>query len=589
MKLISLSLLFGTAIAGSLGNYRVLEQLSQAPEPWTLTADQKLDPQQSMKLWIHLKNQDVESFHQKVYDISTPNHPEYGRHLGRLELRDMIAPTKKASEMVSAWLEEHGLSHKATIENDWIIIDGTIADAEELLQTKYQLFENEDDGKVIARTLVYSLPDALHTHIDMVAPTIKFSTTKTMKSTILESNLAPSAGWSSPDDVHDGLDVVACNTSITPDCLKALYKFKHFRASRRNGNQFILAGFLEEYAQYADLAVFLQKYAPNEVGANFSTILINNGSNLQENVAGRQNVGEANLDIQYGLSLSYPTPTIYTSTGGRPPENSATEVDNEPYLEFLTYLLKLDKIPQTISISYGDSETTVPITYAKTICNLFAQVAARGTSVLVSSGDGGSGRSCSVTDPTKLLYSTLFPAGCPFVTAVGATFRIPEVAVSFSGGGFSNYFGRPAYQDKAVNTYLEKYADPAYNQYINISGRAYPDVAAQGQSFHVINEANDYFESGTSASAPVFAAVVALLNSDRISNGLPSFGLLNPWLYSDAANAQAFNDIVSGKGVGCTSQVPGAGFSATTGWDPITGLGTPNFKKLRKVSTGIDS
>jgi tripeptidyl-peptidase-1 len=82
--------------------------------------------------------------------------------------------------------------------------------------------------------------------------------------------------------------------------------------------------------------------------------------------------------------------------------------------------------------------------------------------------------------------------------------------------------------------------------------------------------------------------VVALLNSDRISNGLPPFGLLNPWLYGKAGPAGALNDITTGKQSGCT-QVSGSGFPATTGWDPVTGLGTPDFKKLRLASTGIKS
>jgi len=588
MKLSFLSFLAGTAVAGHLGSYRVFEQVSEAPEPWTPKTGTEIDNDQSLKLWIHLKNRNIGSFHQKVFEISTPDHPDYGRHLSRVELRDMLAPSQKSYDMVAEWLEENGLSDKAKIENDWVIIEGTIGDAAKLLQTEYQMFENKADGKVTARTLAYSLPNALHDHVDMVAPTIKFSTTSAMRSTIVKNYPAPAVVKSSPGNIHNGLDTVSCNSSITPDCLKALYNFKDYRATRRKGNQFLLAGFLEEYAQHDDLAQFISAYAPNANGSDFSTILINNGSNLQDNVSGPQNHGEANLDIQYGLSLAYPTPTFYSSTGGRPPETTPVEVDNEPYLQFLTYLLTLDTIPQTISISYGDAEPTVPLSYANTVCNLFAQVAARGSSVMVSSGDDGSGSNCSVGNSTKLAYGSEFPGSCPFVTAVGATVQVaPEVAVDFSGGGFSNYFARPSYQDAAVNTWLTNYSDPAFIKYINTSGRAYPDVSAQGVNFVTIEAGAVVPESGTSASCPAFAAVIALLNSDRIENGLAPFGLLNPWLYSKAASAKALNDIVAGKSTGCTSQIPGAGFAATVGWDPVTGLGTPDFKKLRLVSTGL--
>jgi tripeptidyl-peptidase-1 len=288
--------------------------------------------------------------------------------------------------------------------NDWIIIDGTIGDAAKLLEAEYQVFENQVIGKMTARTLAYSLPASLHAHIDIVAPTIKFGSTSTMRSTLVKNYPAPAVIQSETGNVHDGLNIVACNSSITPDCLKALYNFNHFRASRRNGNASILASFSEEYAQHDDLAQFLRAYAPNANSSDFSTIPIN-GLNLQQNVSGPQQTGKANLDIQYGLSLSYPTPTIHTSTGGRPPETTPKEVDNKPCLEFLTCLLKLDSIPQTISISYGDSESTVPPSYVATVCNLFAQVAVRGTSVMVSSGDSGSRENCSALDPARLLYT----------------------------------------------------------------------------------------------------------------------------------------------------------------------------------------
>ncbi len=64
---------------------------------------------------------------------------------------------------------------------------------------------------------------------------------------------------------------------------------------------------------------------------------------------------------------------------------------NEPYLDWLNYLKGLsdDEIPQTVTTSYGDNEQTVPISYAVRVCNDFAQLGARGVSLLFSSGDGG--------------------------------------------------------------------------------------------------------------------------------------------------------------------------------------------------------
>jgi tripeptidyl-peptidase I len=111
----------------------------------------------------------------------------------------------------------------------------------------------------------------------------------------------------------------------------------------------------------------------------------------------------------------------------------------------------------------------------------------------------------------------------------------------------------------------------------NSEGRGYPDVAALGRRFRIWYRGRAISIGGTSASAPAFAAVIALLNDARIAKGLPPVGFLNPLLYS--VGLSAFNDIVVGNNPGCGTP----GFNATKGWDPITGLGTPDFLKLKKI------
>ena len=87
---------------------------------------------------------------------------------------------------------------------------------------------------------------------------------------------------------------------------------------------------------------------------------------------------------------------------------------------------------------------------------MFAQLGARGVSVLFSSGDTGVGSACQTNDGTNTTrFLPIFPAACPFVTSVGGTYHVePERAISFSSGGFSDRFPRPAYQDAAVTKYL---------------------------------------------------------------------------------------------------------------------------------------
>ncbi|OQV24637.1 putative Tripeptidyl-peptidase SED4 [Hypsibius exemplaris] len=91
------------------------------------------------------------------------------------------------------------------------------------------------------------------------------------------------------------------------------------------------------------------------------------------------------------------------------------------------------------------------------------------------------------------------------------------------------------------------------------------------------------------AFSPVFAAIVLLLNNDRLNQRRPVLGFLNPWLYSIGKAGLA--DIVDGGSTGCgandtdrgvpTPLVPFASWNATASWNPVTGLGTPRRAGIR--------
>ena len=163
------------------------------------------------------------------------------------------------------------------------------------------------------------------------------------------------------------------------------------------------------------------------------------------------------------------------------------------------------------------------------------------------------------------------------MTSVGATQLTgssSESAADLSSGGFSNYWAQPSYQASAVNAYVQALGGANTGLY-NASGRAYPDVAAYGWDYEIIADGEVIRISGTSAAAPTFASVVALLNDARLNLGMAPLGFLNPFLYS-AAGTAALTDITSGDNPGCNTN----GFPARSGWDPVTGLGTPDFNKL---------
>jgi tripeptidyl-peptidase-1 len=109
------------------------------------------------------------------------------------------------------------------------------------------------------------------------------------------------------------------------------------------------------------------------------------------------------------------------------------------------------------------------------------------------------------------------------------------------------------------------------------TGRAYPDVAAQAVNFQVVIGGQVEGLEGTSCASPTFAGVVALLNDYRLSLGKAPLGFLNPLIYGSLSTG--FNDITSGSNPSCGTN----GFSSKAGWDPVTGLGTPNFGKLQAL------
>ena len=155
------------------------------------------------------------------------------------------------------------------------------------------------------------------------------------------------------------------------------------------------------------------------------------------------------------------------------------------------------------------------------------------------------------------------------VTSVGATQGFsPETAAPFSAGGFSNLFPAPSYQASAISAYLSSPAITGSNLtgLFNTTGRGFPDVSAQGVGFSVVVAGQQLSVDGTSASAPTFASIIALLSIERVAAGYPPLGFLNQLLYSLPAGT--LNDITQGSNPGCGTN----GFPVIAGWDPVRAL-----------------
>ena len=578
MKLISL--LFAAGVSA-----RVMDSLATVPKDWKEL--RRASDDDLVSLHVALRQQHGPALEQAVLEISTPGHPNYGMHMSRDEVRSFTAPTKEATSTVTQWLQRHGI--EPSVDNDWISFTTTVEKASRLLDTTFGWYEYSAGGGPKLRTLSYSVPNEVAAHVDLVQPTTRFGQLGAKRSTIFEMHRIADEEIALKTSFA-AADAASCSPYATPSCLRSLYNISYVpSAAVAAGNKVAFCSYLEEYARYSDFQKFQDALLPEAKGQNFSVELVNGGLNDQ---ASSDDSGEANLDAQYILAASYPIPVLEYSTAGRGPlvptrDQPTPPGSNEPYFEFLQYILaQLDSaLPQTISTSYGEEEQSIPREYAVKVCDMFMQLGARGVSVLFASGDSGPGNSCIRNTDSSTYFEPTFPAGCPFVTSVGATTGTsPERAVSFSSGGFSIYHAQPSYQRAAVEPYLKSIGN-TYSKYFNASGRAIPDVSAQGVNYRVYDKGYASSLSGTSASSPLFAGVIALLNAARKSQGKPALGFLNPWLYN---NTNLFTDITAGYGSGCAGnrdfRTGPARWNATVGWDPVTGLGTPLFDRMLGVA-----
>lgn len=167
-----------------------------------------------------------------------------------------------------------------------------------------------------------------------------------------------------------------------------------------------------------------------------------------------------------------------------------------------------------------------------------------------------------------------------------------------SGGGYSRFFDAPSYQSGISDSYGRSAYAPSKGQWVQYRGnRAVPDLSVSASVYPIVlqldtrsttEERYTFFSGGTSAAAPLFASMLALINDRATAVGLPRLGPVNAWLYHVAsAYPEAFRDVVSGNNRCSRSSHPACceeGFAAAPGWDAATGLGAPLFDRLMAVA-----
>ncbi len=227
--------------------------------------------------------------------------------------------------------------------------------------------------------------------------------------------------------------------------------------------------------------------------------------------------------------------------------------------------------PSVVSISWGGPESTWTSQSTQTLDQVAQEAAALGVTITVAAGDNGS--SDGVSDGSN---NVDFPASSPNVLACGGTTLESSGSTISSetvwndgsqggatGGGFSTVFAQPTYQSSLATSYPGQ------------TGRGVPDVAGDADpdtGYNILVDGTQEVVGGTSAVAPLWAGLIALLNQQLNMR----LGFINPTLYSLPEPSNGFNDITQGSN---------GAYSAGTGWDPCTGLGSPIGSALATLLT----
>lgn len=555
------------ALAHVCANVRMEPAVTQfTSSKWLL--ESKMDPSAvEVSMIFVLKKQNMDKFEAQLLQLSTPSSSGYGKWQTLSSIKQQIAPSASAVETVTNYVKSFGVSGdsvRLSALGDKLHVKVPVALASKMLDTEFALFRSVVQRNVVLARITkpYYLPDTVASVVSLVDDIMRFPSLR---------DAIQSYGAEDPNgqDAEFASCGSSCSGYTTPDVLMKAYSFTSDAtvSSATSENSVAVAEFQLQYYDTADLKAFssacdVTVEVDETIGGNVEVICEKGGC------------VEALLDIEYIGAIVNPIPltVIYLSTFS--------------ILDWVDQVIAMASPPLVHSVSYGNDEVQqTSVEYMESVNSQFMVAGTMGLSILFASGDQGVwGRS-----GVGATYHPDFPAASPYVTAVGGTnFATKgvigeESAWSCGGGGFSDTFPMPVWQQSAVSGYLALAAQqgvlPSASLF-NATGRAYPDVSALGGQTNpyciAVKGGSFSGVAGTSASCPVVAGLFAKLNSVRLAAGKASLGWLNPFIYS--TGSACFNDVNDGSSNFCNKGT--TGFAALNGWDPATGFGTPNYQCL---------
>ena len=433
--------------------------------------------------------------------VSDPDSPEYGKYIPLTEISNYVHGDPEAVSKVKEILHSHGVTPTFTLGEGFAIADIPITTVEQLFDAEFHEFQHKESQElIIVRSLKSTIPDSLVSYIDFVAGINDFP-----------SHIHQKKKFRHFDRTNGG--------DTTPQTIDKAYNIYGYSSTNAANSQAI-ASFLGQYFDPNDLEMFQKQY--NLTLKPVAKVI---GSNKPSNPG-----MEASLDVQYITSVGRNVETWFISV---------SKEANGKQEDFMTWLLEIvnnTNSPWVHSISYGDYESTIDPGYMTRTEQEFMKIGITGRSLLFASGDDGT--SCSLHKGGA--FEPMWPASSPHVTTVGGTVSMTE-CWDHSGGGFSNIFETPSYQQSAVYTYLQNAKSLPDKNHFNATGRGYPDLSVFSINYDIVILGIPWPVDGTSCAAPTTAGIISLLNDVRMNNGQTTLGFLNPLLYK--LRGEGFTDI----------------------------------------------
>ena len=506
------------------------------------------------------------------------------KYLTRAELADVGGADPADFARIDAFAEEYGLTvEDASVARRTVRLSGTIADMNKAFGVKLKRYKKA--GMTYrGRTGSISIPSELSGVVERVLGLDDRPTTTPHYRRASELKGTSGRAGRARNNTKGRLRVLpkaAKGTSYTPLEIAAFYDFP---AGLDGSGQTVALIELNDVDNSGKPTG--TGYAASDLSTYFKSLGISPAPNVTAvGVDGGANVpgpdpdadGEVTLDIEVAGAIA---------PGAKYAVYFGTNTD-DGFLQAVTAAIHDDmRKPSVISISWGQAEETTTAQLLDGLQQAFEDAAALGVTVCVAAGDSGSADMPEQGWDGKTHVD--FPCSSPYALACGGTTldtsskpNTPKETVwnrgsngGATGGGVSNFFAKPDYQANV------KVPAPA----ASAGGRGVPDVSGDadpytGYSIYVGGQKETV--GGTSAVAPLWAGLVARMNQSLAAAGKGPVGFINPTLYANARTKSVFHDVTSGNN-DIYDDLNGE-YTAGTGWDACTGLGSVDGAQLLEV------